>query len=158
MPSICTYPHTINIISLLSELYEAKRWHDDPLYQAPMIVTNDGSQLFVGEIVEVLDDEIIKVCNHGKIIKFMSKVTKFLPKFYDWHYQYVYHMRPQKITGELVAKVKPIVVRQGIHVLLPAHATISCKHIRKTSLPFTKHNTVVMDKEKFRPISDLVNS
>ena len=55
----------------LSELYEAKRWHDDPLYQAPMIVTDDGSQLFVGEIVEVLDNEIVKVYNYGKIIKFM---------------------------------------------------------------------------------------
>ncbi len=74
----CTYPHTkpqcYGILS--SELYEAKRWQDDPLYQAPMIVTDEGSQLFIGEIVEVLDDVMVKVCSHGKVIKFMTKVKK----------------------------------------------------------------------------------
>ena len=57
---------------LCSELYEAKRWHDNPLYQAPMIVTDDGSQLFVGDIVEVLNDD---VSSHAKVIKFMTKVN-----------------------------------------------------------------------------------
>lgn len=46
-----------------------------------MIITDDGSQLFVGEIVEVLDNEIIKVCSYGKVIKLMSKVKKW--QFYQ---------------------------------------------------------------------------
>ena len=66
-------------------------------------------------------------------------------------------MWPQKGTGELLAEVKPIMVIHGIHVLLTAHTNISCKHIRKTSLPFTKHNTVIVDEDKFRPITDLVS-
>jgi UDP-2,3-diacylglucosamine pyrophosphatase LpxH len=42
-----------------------------------MIVTDEGLQLFVGEIVEVLDDAKVKeVCSHGKVIKFMTKVKK----------------------------------------------------------------------------------
>ena len=68
--------HVYGILHYVSEVYEAKRWHDDPLYQAPMIVTDDGSQLFVGDIVEVLDDDMSHVRSHAKVIKFMTKVKK----------------------------------------------------------------------------------
>ena len=54
----------------------AKRCHDDPLYQAPMIITDDGSQLFVGDIVEVLDNKMLYVCSHAKVIKFITKEVK----------------------------------------------------------------------------------
>ena len=39
--------HVYSILHYVSEVYEAKRWHDDPLYQAPMNVTDDGSQLIL---------------------------------------------------------------------------------------------------------------
>ena len=74
----------------------------------------------------------------------------------SWPLQKLY-MWLQKGTGELLAEVKPIMVRQGIHVLIPTHVNISCKYIRKTSLAFTKHNTVVIDEDKFRPITTSVN-
>ena len=96
-----------------------------------MIVTDDGSQLFVGDIVEVLNDKMLHVYSHAKVIKFMTKVKK------------KGNLAESERKGKLVAEVKPIMVRHGIHVLLTAQATISCKHIQKTTLPFTKHNTVV---------------
>ena len=48
-----------------------------------MIVTDDGSQLFVGDIVEVLNDD---VSSHAKVIKFMTKVKTVTLQNHD-HYR-----------------------------------------------------------------------
>ena len=32
-------------------MYEANRWHEDPLYQAPMAICDNGLQVFQGNIV-----------------------------------------------------------------------------------------------------------
>ena len=55
----------------ISEVYEAKRWHNDPHYQAPMIISKDGQHIFAGDTVEILDHVSY---SHAKVIKFMTEV------------------------------------------------------------------------------------
>ena len=72
---VTSYLHTINIILLFfSEMYEAKRWHDDPRFFAPMITIMGETQVFVGDIIHIQDHEY-REC-YAKVIKFM-KVNYF---------------------------------------------------------------------------------
>ena len=65
----CTVYHVFTVCPCVYEVYEARRWHDDPQYQAPMIITEDGSHIFVGDIVETTG------CIHSHV-KFMTKVYR----------------------------------------------------------------------------------
>ncbi|XP_064390769.1 uncharacterized protein LOC135338525 [Halichondria panicea] len=56
----------------ICEIYEARRWHEDPKYHAPMI-THNGKQVFIGDIVsmEATQD------TWAKIMKFEVEVHKY---------------------------------------------------------------------------------
>lgn len=54
---------------------EADRWHSDPTYHAPMIVTNSGEHVYVGDIVEFMVEHDGDRCiSAGKIKMFLIEV------------------------------------------------------------------------------------
>ena len=53
---------------LFSEIYEAKRWHDDPIYHTPMIIQQE-KQIFIGDIVTTGSPETF-----AKVVMFLKEV------------------------------------------------------------------------------------
>ena len=54
---------------MYSEIYEAKRWHEDPIYHTPMIHYR-SKQFFIGDIVTVGSAETF-----AKVMMFLREVV-----------------------------------------------------------------------------------
>ena len=53
-------------------MYEAQRWHDDPVFDAPMVTCANGTQVFAGDLVILtLEDGVL----YAKITKFFKDVS-----------------------------------------------------------------------------------
>ena len=57
-------------------MYQAKRWHDDPRFFAPMVTIVGGTQVFAGDIIHIQDQEYGEC--YAKVMKFMKVNTMFL--------------------------------------------------------------------------------
>ena len=62
----------------------------------------------------------------------------------------------QKISGKLVADVRPILTRRGVHIIHTTTTTIPCDHLRPSTLCLSKDNTLIEDQHSYRPITDKV--
>ena len=57
--------------TLCSEMFEANRWHSNPLYHAPMAIVR-GEHVFLGDIVYLEQEE-----KYAKVKKFLNKVRLY---------------------------------------------------------------------------------
>ena len=83
MLKVATHMHSCKLHTIMltltctyyacSEIYEGRRWHEDPRFQAPMIINHTGEEhIYVGDIVYILDSEYGR-CN-AKVLKFVTEV------------------------------------------------------------------------------------
>jgi hypothetical protein len=64
------------MLLLISEMYQAKRWHENRNFWTPMVITNDDIRIFVGDIIDfnVYSNGMNWTCT-GKVTKFISQVS-----------------------------------------------------------------------------------
>lgn len=57
-----------NVQSISSELYEARRWNEDPQYWTPMALLDNNHHVYIGDIVSF----------KGRSYKELGKIHKFI--------------------------------------------------------------------------------
>ena len=69
--------------NLCSEMYEARRWNEDPRFQAPMTTLPNGTRVFIGDYVSSLH------C-FGRLKKLVVEVCIFIELF--WKHLWMRHV------------------------------------------------------------------
>ena len=141
----------------ISEIYEAQRWYSDPRYQAPMIISVDSSHIFTGDVVETpgFDNQ---TCPSHQIHDRGKRGEEKFHHFITWRIlsHHLFISTIQKISGKLVADIRPIVTRRRVNIIHTTTITTPCDNLRPSTQCLSKDDTIIKDINSFRPITDKV--
>ena len=99
---------------------------------------------------------------HAQVIKFMTEVSEERRNFTisslgEFYYTINFiHSTIQKVSGKLVADIRPIVTRRGVNIIHTTTITTPCDNLRPSTLCLSKDDTIIKEINSFRPITDKV--
>ena len=129
-------------------MYEAQRWHDDPVFHALMIICENGSQVFAGDIVNLKHKDVL-FAKMTKLFKQVSSIQYHINIYFTYtHINLLLVLDSlQKASGKLAANAL-LTVRveftSNDYVVLGTEADVAVEEIVKVVTdhhPFVKEQT-----------------